>query len=147
MPWDDDFSNLISILLLIGTTKLITRNTFPLNMSHINKTKLLDTAVEAALASSNLIMEAYDNPKIINHKGRTNLVTETDKKSERLIKSIIKSSYPSHSFLAEESGKDMIISDFLWIIDPLDGTTNFVTVILVLLSLLVYCIKINHWFQ
>lgn len=95
-------------------------------MSLINKNKLLDVAVEAALASSNLIMEALDSPKIIDQKGRTDLVTQTDKNSEKLIKEIIKSSYPEHSFLAEESGKDFSGSDYLWVIDPLDGTTNFV---------------------
>jgi len=95
-------------------------------MSLINKNKLLDVAVEAAIASSNLIMEALDSPKIIDQKGRTNLVTQTDKKSEKLIKDIIKSSYPDHSFLAEESGEDKNGSNYLWVIDPLDGTTNFV---------------------
>ncbi len=95
-------------------------------MSLINKNKLLDVAVEAALASSNLIMEALDSPKIIDQKGRTDLVTQTDKNSEKLIKEIIKSSYPKHSFLAEESGKEFSGSEYLWVIDPLDGTTNFV---------------------
>ncbi len=95
-------------------------------MSLTNKNKLLDVAVEAAIAASNLIMEALDGPKTIDQKGRTNLVTETDKSSEKLIKKIIQSSYPDHSFLAEESGKVLNNSDFLWVIDPLDGTTNFV---------------------
>lgn len=95
-------------------------------MSPTEKNKLLDVAIDAAVAASNLIMEALDNPKIIDHKGRTDLVTETDKKSEKLIKNIIKSSFPNHSILAEESGKDITNSNYMWVIDPLDGTTNFI---------------------
>lgn len=53
------------------------------------------------------------------------LVTEIDKKSEVMIIDFIKQYYPSHSILAEESGLSARESDYLWIIDPLDGTTNF----------------------
>lgn len=95
-------------------------------MSHTNNEKFLDVAVEAALASSNLIMEALDKPRVIRKKGKTDLVTKTDNASERLIISILKSSFPKHNILAEESGEDFHNSDFLWVIDPLDGTTNFV---------------------
>jgi myo-inositol-1(or 4)-monophosphatase len=49
-----------------------------------------------------------------------------DKSSEFLIKNLIRGKYPDHSILAEESGHDKKDADFLWIIDPLDGTSNFV---------------------
>jgi myo-inositol-1(or 4)-monophosphatase len=71
-------------------------------------------------------MEALEKPRVANHKGKTDLVTETDLHSENIIKSIIRASYPDHDLLAEESEKESSESDFLWIIDPLDGTTNFV---------------------
>ena len=71
-------------------------------------------------------MEALEKPRVANHKGKTDLVTETDLHSENIIKSIIRASYPDHDLLAEESEKESSQSDFLWIIDPLDGTTNFV---------------------
>ena len=87
---------------------------------------LLQVAVESAINASQLIMNAFDSPRTIDYKGKTDLVTETDYKSENLIKSIIKSFFPEHSFLAEESGKEIKTSDYLWVIDPLDGTTNFV---------------------
>ena len=95
-------------------------------MSPINNDNLLNVAVEATLAASDHIMEALDRPRIEDHKGATDLVTETDLGSERIIKSIIRSSYKDHSILAEETGKEVNNSDYLWIIDPLDGTTNFV---------------------
>ncbi|SVA59535.1 uncharacterized protein METZ01_LOCUS112389, partial [marine metagenome] len=82
--------------------------------------------VEAAIAASHIIMEALEKPRLANHKGKTDLVTETDLHSENIIKSIIRASYPDHDLLAEESEKESSQSDFLWIIDPLDGTTNFV---------------------
>ena len=95
-------------------------------MSRIKRDDLLNVAVEAALASSNIIMEASSKPRVAGHKGVTDLVTDTDMKSEETIKAIIRSFYSEHSILAEETGKDSNISDYLWIIDPLDGTTNFV---------------------
>ena len=86
----------------------------------------LAVAVEAAIAASHIIMEALEKPRVANHKGKTDLVTETDLHSEKIIKSIIRASYPDHDLLAEESVQESSQSDFLWIIDPLDGTTNFV---------------------
>ena len=95
-------------------------------MSPINNDDYLSVAVEAAFAASHIIMDALDKPRVADHKGKTDLVTKTDHVSENTIKSIIRSSFPDHSFLAEESGQDSSKSDYLWIIDPLDGTTNFV---------------------
>ncbi|MBW1855509.1 MAG: inositol monophosphatase, partial [Deltaproteobacteria bacterium] len=54
-----------------------------------------------------------------------NLVTEADQRSEEVILSIIKDSYPNHRILAEETGESGNSSSFKWIIDPLDGTTNY----------------------
>ncbi|MEW6654171.1 MAG: inositol monophosphatase family protein [Bacteroidota bacterium] len=54
-----------------------------------------------------------------------NLVTEYDKKSEKTIIDFIMKEFPTHSVLAEESGSYKSSSEYLWIIDPLDGTTNF----------------------
>ena len=95
-------------------------------MSPIKNDDLLNVAVEAGLAASNIIMEALGEPRIADYKGKTDLVTVTDYQSENTIKSIISSYFADHNFLAEESGKDSISSEYLWIIDPLDGTTNFV---------------------
>ena len=95
-------------------------------MSPTKNDDYLVVAVEAAIAASHIIMEALENPRVANHKGKTDLVTKTDLHSENIIKSIIRASYPDHDLLAEESEKESSQSDFLWIIDPLDGTTNFV---------------------
>jgi len=63
--------------------------------------------------------------KKISFKGSMNLVTETDKRAERLIIQTIHRRFPTHSILGEESGFTEKSSDHKWIIDPLDGTTNF----------------------
>lgn len=94
-------------------------------MSHTND-DYLNIAVEAALAASQLIMDSQNYPQGTSYKGKTDLVTKTDLASEKLIKLILLSYFPSHSILAEESGHTHRKSDYEWIIDPLDGTTNFV---------------------
>jgi len=55
----------------------------------------------------------------------SNLVTEIDKASEKLITAFIKKNYPTHGILAEEGGETKNSSEYLWVVDPLDGTTNF----------------------
>ncbi len=57
--------------------------------------------------------------------GENNLVTEIDKKSELIIIDFIQKKYPTHSILTEERGELIKNSEYLWVIDPLDGTTNF----------------------
>jgi myo-inositol-1(or 4)-monophosphatase len=88
---------------------------------------MLDLAIEAALEAGNFLKMNVGNVKQIEYKGghATNLVTEIDKKSEEIIISKIKKKYPNHDFLGEESGYAKVTSEFRWIIDPLDGTTNF----------------------
>ena len=85
--------------------------------------KLIDLAITAARAAGTVLREPRENI-VISHKGETDLVTQYDQRSEEIICGILQSS--GISILAEESG---IIQqsdrDARWIIDPLDGTTNF----------------------
>ena len=92
----------------------------------VSNSILLDVAIEAALAASNSIMDSNKPKKNIFYKGPANLVTEVDIKSERIIKSIIQSNFKDHSIISEESDIIERESNYKWIIDPLDGTTNFV---------------------
>lgn len=70
-------------------------------------------------------MEGYGNVHHIQQKGAIDLVTEFDKRSEEVILSAIQQRFPDHAILAEESGHNKTISEYQWVIDPLDGTTNF----------------------
>ncbi|MGE5315061.1 MAG: inositol monophosphatase family protein [Acidobacteriota bacterium] len=88
---------------------------------------MLTTAIEAAREAGTLLREGVGKIKTIERKQgeATNLVTEFDKRAEALIISHIRSRFPSHDILAEESGSHDIRSDYRWVIDPLDGTTNY----------------------
>ncbi|MGB0714115.1 MAG: inositol monophosphatase family protein, partial [Gammaproteobacteria bacterium] len=61
----------------------------------------------------------------IESKGRNDFVTEADRQAEQIIIDTIRGKYPDHGVNAEESGSSQDDSEFLWIIDPIDGTTNF----------------------
>jgi myo-inositol-1(or 4)-monophosphatase len=94
---------------------------YPLNNKYI-----LDVATEAAISGARIVMDALGSTMIANHKGRTDLVTDIDRRSEQVIKSLLRKQFPDHDIVAEESGSELMESDYCWFIDPLDGTTNFV---------------------
>jgi myo-inositol-1(or 4)-monophosphatase len=85
----------------------------------------LDTAAELARAAGDILKHYAEREKQVELKGFANLVTIADKKSEELIINGILGRYPGHSILAEESGATQPGAAVQWIIDPLDGTTNF----------------------
>ncbi len=94
-------------------------------MNQKDKDHYLDIALLAGKSASKIILQS--NKKTIKtYKGLTDLVTATDLESETAIIDIIQSHFPKHNILAEESGKILKKSDYTWVIDPLDGTTNFV---------------------
>jgi len=86
---------------------------------------LLQIAEVIARQAGAVLMEGYGNVRHIQQKGVIDLVTEFDKRSEEVIISSIQQKFPDHAILAEESGHNKTISDYQWVIDPLDGTTNF----------------------
>lgn len=87
---------------------------------------MLEKIIQIAKEAGNIIRDGYRKNINIEFKtGENNLVTEIDKKSEKCIMDFIKKEFPTHSILSEESGKTDKTSDYIWIIDPLDGTTNF----------------------
>lgn len=87
--------------------------------------QLLENATAAVLEAGEIIREAYSKPKKIKHKGRIDLVTETDLAVEKFLKARLAECLPGSFFLAEETSGDADLVDRTWIIDPLDGTTNF----------------------
>lgn len=92
---------------------------------------MLITAVKAARKGAAVINRAsFDLDRVqVSKKGHNDFVTEVDKAAEQAIIEVLKSAYPDHAILAEESGPSSNLhdeSEHVWIIDPLDGTTNFV---------------------
>ncbi len=82
-------------------------------------------AIEAALAGGDVIRGFYGGTFEVSFKGDVNLVTEADTQSERTIVSLLRKRVPGVAILAEESGESGGTSDRRFIVDPLDGTTNF----------------------
>ena len=87
---------------------------------------LLNIAVRAARRAGEIIVRSLVRLESleITSKGRNDYVSEIDRSAEREIIDIVRKHYPEHAILAEESGRSGV-HDTVWIIDPLDGTTNF----------------------
>jgi myo-inositol-1(or 4)-monophosphatase len=89
--------------------------------------KIAEVAEEAAREAGRMLAKEYAKFKRsdVKVKGYTQLVTSADKKAEKIIIGLIKRNFPDHHILSEEAGDNEKKSDYFWIIDPLDGTTNF----------------------
>ena len=85
----------------------------------------LEIAVEAAHLAGSYQRHRFASPLKIDMKGDKNLVTEIDRESERLIVTHLLNAFPAHNIVAEEGEYPQGDSPFRWIIDPLDGTTNY----------------------
>lgn len=90
-----------------------------------NRQQYLEAAVEAALAAGAFQRYRFATQLAIDMKGDKNLVTEVDRESERLIVASLKARFPAHNIVAEEGEYPQGDSPCRWIIDPLDGTTNY----------------------
>jgi myo-inositol-1(or 4)-monophosphatase len=87
---------------------------------------MIDNIIQISREAGEIIKNAFCKTHLVEFKtNELNLVTETDKASEKLITEFIRKKYPSHGILAEEGSELNKSAEFLWVIDPLDGTTNF----------------------
>jgi len=89
-----------------------------------NYGKFLDTAVRAALEAGRIQKKRLGSSFELRYKGESDIVTAVDTECEETIKSIIFEEWPGHSVLAEESGESGA-GEYRWVVDPLDGTTNY----------------------
>ncbi|RPI22159.1 MAG: inositol monophosphatase [Acidobacteria bacterium] len=86
---------------------------------------ILDTAQQAALDAGGLLRQRFRSDFRVSKKGPIDFVTEMDVKAEELILGRVREAFPDHGILAEEAGANSHHSAFNWLIDPLDGTTNY----------------------
>jgi len=87
---------------------------------------MIEKLVLVSKIAGNIIREGFGKNFEIEFKtDATNIVTEIDKKAEAAIIQYIKKEFPAHGILAEESGADKSSSEYVWVIDPIDGTSNF----------------------
>ena len=88
-------------------------------------------AIEAARAAGDVILAAWNKPRNISNKGAVDLVTKTDEECEACVMKLFHERFPEHKFIGEEGSAEQgftseLTDDPTWIVDPLDGTTNFV---------------------
>ena len=86
---------------------------------------MLNFAIRVAQEAGRLLRDRVGTKIDVSHKGAINIVTDVDIASERLIREAIAIQYPRHQVLAEEGGLAESRSEYRWVIDPLDGTTNY----------------------
>ncbi|MCL6098037.1 MAG: inositol monophosphatase, partial [Bacteroidetes bacterium] len=87
---------------------------------------MIDKVIQISEHAGEIIREGFGKNCSIEYKTNlSNLVTEIDKKSEETILNFVKKEFPTHSVLAEETGSHKASSEYLWVVDPLDGTSNF----------------------
>ncbi|MBI2017722.1 inositol monophosphatase [Candidatus Daviesbacteria bacterium] len=92
----------------------------------LNTTQFKKVALEAVKKAEEIILHYYQNLPTIETKVDKTPVTKADKESELIIVSILRKSFPNHGIIGEEFGMDNEEAEFTWIIDPIDGTKNFI---------------------
>ncbi|MCB0354852.1 MAG: hypothetical protein KDD64_15060, partial [Bdellovibrionales bacterium] len=88
--------------------------------------QFLRVAQQAALASGQVIREQFSKPFALEAKSDSDFTVEVDNLSENAIIEILRQHFPGHSIFSEEAGQLFGDKSFLWMVDPLDGTNNFV---------------------
>ena len=86
---------------------------------------MLQTAVEAARLAGQLVAERYPADRHVTIKGYRDVVTDVDFAAEAIILDLVHTRFPDHTVISEEAGGGGIGSGYTWIVDPLDGTTNY----------------------
>jgi myo-inositol-1(or 4)-monophosphatase len=87
--------------------------------------EFLETAIVAARMAGEFMKKRFGQAHRIEKKGEIDLVTDVDRESEEMIRRIIQQRFPDHRFRAEEGTEYSGQSPYLWLVDPLDGTTNY----------------------
>jgi len=88
--------------------------------------EFLRTALEAASAAADVIRRYYQGNLKITIKADKSPVTEADVETEKIIRSIVSARFPDHGFYGEETGTSAMDADYVWIVDPIDGTKAFI---------------------
>ncbi|NJD33145.1 MAG: inositol-phosphate phosphatase [Gammaproteobacteria bacterium] len=86
----------------------------------------LATALEAARAAADVVRHYYQSNLAITIKADKSPVTVADVETEKTIRSIVEARYPDHGFYGEETGSNHLDAEYVWIVDPIDGTKSFV---------------------
>ncbi len=85
----------------------------------------LEVAVAAAEAVGEMLRDGFGQQQDVRFKGEVDIVTKADENAEQAIKEVLQETFPNHGMLAEEGGETQGEGGIRWIVDPLDGTTNY----------------------
>jgi myo-inositol-1(or 4)-monophosphatase len=88
-------------------------------------TRELEAALSAANEAGEVLRKGFGSQHSVRYKGEVDLVTEVDEQAEQVIREILLETFPAYGMLAEEGGALASEADARWIVDPLDGTTNY----------------------
>ncbi len=88
-------------------------------------TNELEVAIGAAKAAGEVLRNSFGHRQSVEYKGKVDLVTEADHRAEWAIKGVLREAFPDYGMLAEEGGELEGEGEYRWIVDPLDGTTNY----------------------
>src|SRR3990167_6401155 len=94
-----------------------------------NKSPELEIAIKAALEAGRILEKYFETEILKEFKEDKSIVTLADKESENVIKKIISQAFPTHSILGEETGMTGNNNEYIWHVDPIDGTRNFANAI------------------
>jgi histidinol-phosphatase len=92
----------------------------------MNASPFLSTALEAARAAAEVIKRYYQRNLEVTIKADKSPVTQADVETEQVIRSILSKQFPQHGFYGEETGQSALDAEYLWLVDPIDGTKAFV---------------------
>ena len=87
--------------------------------------EIVNLAIDAAKEAGDFLLENFGKVSQIEKKGDRDFATNLDKEAEEMILDKIRTKFPNHGIIAEEGGSSALDGEYLWIIDPLDGTHNF----------------------
>jgi histidinol-phosphatase len=92
----------------------------------MNASPFLTTALDAARAAADVIKRYYQRNLDVTIKADKSPVTQADVETEQVIRSILSKQFPQHGFYGEETGQSALDAEYLWLVDPIDGTKAFV---------------------
>ncbi len=88
--------------------------------------RYLEKAIVAANSAQKIIMRYFQSSVEVVLKGDMSPVTQADIETEKVIRKILSESFPDHGFYGEETGQNNLNAEFLWLVDPIDGTKSFI---------------------
>ncbi|MFC1594691.1 inositol monophosphatase family protein, partial [Candidatus Omnitrophota bacterium] len=98
----------------------------PIRIKKKNMSDVITVAIEAAQQAGTFLVDNFGKISQIDSKGDRSLATNLDREAEKIIVDMIKTKFPGHGIMAEEGGAEGNHDEYLWIIDPLDGTHNYI---------------------